>query len=182
MDLVEDLKLSAGWVQLRFPKVTGKIRIGWTQISIYEDKNDVPLTLVVAWDFRNEKPVALLTPLKVTSQDEAMAVFGYYLERWGKEEGYRFQKTHLKLEQIRVLNFRAIEVLHLMTFLTYHFICLYDWAGGLQLKTLIDTGVKHFHPIETIKYRLYRVADWMRIRILEQRSLDYRALIYNPIG
>jgi hypothetical protein len=183
MDLAEAIPLEPRWIQLREPKTTGHLRIGYTQLKLHQDGNDERvLSLIVVHDFRNEKPVYLLTNLDVKSIDEAAIVFGQYLCRWAVEESYRFRKSYLKLEQIRVLNLRAIQMLHFLVHLSYFFICLFDWTQEGKYLDTDQHQIKHFKPVSELKFRYYRVAEWIKLRLIEQRKQSYGALIYTPFG
>ena len=66
MDLAEAIPLEPRWIQLREPKTTGHLRIGYTQLKLHQDGNDNRvLSLIVVHDFRNEKPIYVLTNLDV---------------------------------------------------------------------------------------------------------------------
>lgn len=183
MDLAKAIPLEARTIQIREPQTTAPLKIGYTQLKLYEDKdNERILTLIVVHDFRNEKPVYLLTCMPIHSIEDAVVAFGYYISRFGIEHSFRFRKTFLNLEQLRVMNLHGIRMLHFLVHLSYFFICLFDWSAG---PNLIDTGqhrVKHFRPIEKLKFRYYRVAEFMTLRLLEQRGQPYEALIFNPTG
>ena len=86
----------------------------------------------IAHDPRNKEPVRLLTTINPTTTEEALAIFGYYLERWGKEEGYRFTKSFLNLENIRMFNFNAISNLSFLVFPDLHpdeLLCCRRWGS-----------------------------------------------------
>ncbi len=183
IDLAEAIPLEQRWIQLRKPQTTGHMRIGYTQLKLYDDKQDNRvLTLIVAHDPRNQEPVYLLTCLDVKSTEDAIVVFGQYLCRWAAEESYRFRKSYLNLEQLRVLNFRAIQMLHFLVHLSYFFICLFDWTQGGGLIDTDQQRIKHFKSIAELKFRYYRVAEWMKLRLIEQRKQPYSALITTPFG
>ena len=183
MDLAKAIPLEQRSIQLREPKVTAPLRIGYTQLKLYQDNNDQRiLTLIVVHDFRNEKPVYLLTGQTISSIEDAAVIFGYYLCRFGIEESFRFRKSYLKLEQLRVLNFRAIQMLHFLVYLSYFFLCLFDFSIGSKILDTYQHLIKHFKPVEDLKFRYYRIAEFVKIRLLEQLKQPYQALIFTPIG
>jgi len=183
MDLAKAIPLEARTIQITEPKMTAPLRIGYTQLKLYEDKDEERiLTLIVIHDYRNEKPVYLLTGLTVNSVEDAVVVFGYYICRFGVEESFRFRKSYLKLEQMRVLNFKAIQLLHFLVYLSYFFICLFDFSIGSKLLDAEQHLIKHFRPVEELKFRYYRVAEYMKMRLIEQRKQPYSALIFTPFG
>lgn len=183
MDLAKAIPLEARTIQIREPKTTAPLRIGYTQLKLYDDKNDQRVhTLIVVHDFRNEEPVYLLTGLPVHSVEDAVIVFGYYICRFGIEESFRFRKSYLNLEQMRVMNLHGIRMLHFLVYLSYFFICLFDWSIGSKLLDTDQHLVKHFKPVEELKFRYYRVAEYMHLRLLEQRKQPYTTLIFTPFG
>jgi len=96
-DIVKQMKLTDLPLRLSFPQITGDIHLGWTRIKMIGDpKENRWFTLVVTHDRRNLKPLVLLTSESVTCAEDALIVFGHYLCRWGKQEGYRFCKSYLK--------------------------------------------------------------------------------------
>ena len=102
LDLSKQISLNESPLRLTFPKVTAPIWVGWERVLLLVDNHDLFATVVVAHDRRNKEPVVLITSLPVNNPTDAIMVFGYYLERWGKEEGYRFTKSFLNSENIRV--------------------------------------------------------------------------------
>lgn len=183
MDLAKQVPLEIRTIQLREPMTTAPLRIGYTQLRLYGDKNDQrTLSLVVVHDFRNEEPVYLLTGLPIHSIEEAVVVFGYYICRFGIEESFRFRKSYLKLEQLRAMSLHGIRMLHFLVYLSYFFICLFDRSIGSKLLDTEQHLIKHFKPVQDLKFRYYRVAEYIKIRLLEQRKLPYPALISTPFG
>ena len=59
----------------------------------------------------NLGPVILLSSLSTDSMEEALIVFGSYLEPWAKKEGDRFTKSFfLNIGDIRTLNWRYTRI------------------------------------------------------------------------
>ena len=86
IDLAMEIPLLKTPSRLTFPKKTAStVFLGWEKIILPNDPKKTVLTILVVHDKRNQEPVYLLTPLTINSMDEALVVFGYYLERWGKE-------------------------------------------------------------------------------------------------
>ena len=183
MDLAKAIPLETRTIQINEPQQTAPLRIGYTQLKLYQDKDDNRiLTLIVVHDFRNEEPVYLLTGLTVNSIEDAAVVFGYYICRFGIEESFRFRKVYLNLEQLRVMNLRGIQMLHFLVYLSYFFICTFDFSLGSKTLEIVEEAVKHFRPIAELKFRYYRVAEFMKKRLLEQRNQPYKALIFTGCG
>ena len=89
-----------GKVILRFSQV------GWVKVRL-PGRTEL-LTMVVARTPGSDVPFMLLTNLPVESADDARRVLRYYARRWECEEGIRFLKSEVNLEQIRTFNWTAI--------------------------------------------------------------------------
>ena len=81
-------------------------QVGWVKVRL--PGRDEVLTMVVARTAGRDVPFMLLTNLAVESADDARCVLRYYARRWECEEGIRFLKSEVKLEQIRTFNWTAI--------------------------------------------------------------------------
>jgi hypothetical protein len=182
MDLAKGIRLSELPIRLTFPKRTGPLYVGWQRLRLVMDVRETPLTVLVVWDKRNEEPVILLTNLEVSSMTDAAVVFGYYLERWGKEEGYRFTKSFLNTEDIRALNWTAIQSLALLAFLVYAFVALFYRSAPDQVEQAAEERLNHFKNIEEVKYKYYRVAQLMRIILCEQLGRTLSPLGMTEVG
>ena len=89
-----------GKVILRFSQVGWvKVRLPWRTEA---------LTMVVARMAGSDVPFMLLTNLPVETAEDARRVLRYYARRWECEEGIRFLKSEINLEQIRTFNWTAI--------------------------------------------------------------------------
>ena len=81
-------------------------QVGWVTVRL--PKRDEILTMVVARSPDHDVPFMLLANLPVQSADDARSVLRYYARRWECEEGIRFLKSEVNLEQIRTFNWTAI--------------------------------------------------------------------------
>jgi hypothetical protein len=81
-------------------------QVGWVKVRL--PGRDEILTMVVARAPGHDVPFMLLTSLSVQSADDARSVLQYYARRWECEEGIRFLKSEVNLEQIRTFNWTAI--------------------------------------------------------------------------
>ena len=184
MDVVKQIPLRESPMRLTFPKTTGKIHLGWERVRlvISDHCDERWLSLVIAHDRRNKDPVVLLTNQFVGSPEDAIQVFGYYLERWGKEEGYRFSKSFLNTENIRTLNWEATQNLAFLAFLAYVLVTLFHRADPEQIEREAERRLKHFRPIEELGYCYYRVAQLMRILLWEQRGMPADLMSMTEVG
>jgi hypothetical protein len=183
MDMAMDIPLTKATSRLVFPKKTAStVFLGWEKIMLPNDPRRKILTLLVIHDKRNAEPVILLTTLEINSMNEALVVFGYYLERWGKEEGYRFCKSFLNLEDVRMLNWEGIKNLAFLVFLTYQFVALFYRGAREKIERLAHQRLKHFKPIETVRFQYYRVAHLMRILLWEQKGVPIERIAMTEVG
>lgn len=183
MDMAMEIPLLKATSRLTFPKKTAStVFLGWEKIRLPEDPRKTELTVLVIHDKRNEQPVVLITTLTINSMDEALIVFGYYLERWGKEEGYRFTKSFLNSESIRMLNWEGIKNLSFLVHLTYLFVALFYRGASEAIEQMAGERLKHFKTIETVRFKYYRVAHLMRILLWEQRGVPLEAMATLEIG
>jgi hypothetical protein len=171
-DIVKQLKLSDQPLQLRFPMTTAPLYLAYHRIRLMNLDTQAGrwLSLVVAHDRRNQEPVVLLTNLEVHSLEDALLVFGHYLERWRIEEKYRFLKTALHLERIRCLRWERIEHLAWLTHLAYFYVTLFYRAAPERVDAEIERRLRHFEPVSQIQFRYYRVAQLIQCLLIEQNS------------
>jgi hypothetical protein len=182
-DVMEILKLSKESWWLLFPKCSGQLHVAWRKVRLPSGKKrNKDLTLVMIRDERNEKPVIFLTNLKVVDDLSAMIAFGYYLERWGKEEGYRFQKSFLNLENLRPLGWSSIQNLALLVHLAYFFITWFHRKNKETVEKLCREQLKTFKPIEDIHYRYYRIGQIIQMSLWEEMGAASSALAMTEVG
>jgi len=182
-DVVQQMKLTDLPLRLTFPKVTGEIHLGWTRIKIIGDPRENRwLSLVVAHDRRNREPVVLITTEPVSTAEEAILIFGHYLCRWGKEEGYRFTGSYLKLETLRTMSAKSITRLAWLVHLTYFFVTAFYRGNPQHVEKQCSEKLKVFFPIDDIAFKYYRVADLMRIILCEQMQKPHRALMGTQVA
>ena len=174
-DLVGLLPLSKESWWLLFPKRSSELHVAWRRVRF--PFNNAVVTLVIVHDTRNEKPVVFLTSLKVTDDLSAIGAFGYYLERWGKEEGYRFSKSFLNLEDLRPQSWIAIQNLAFLVHLVYLFISWCHRQHGDELEKLSEERLKNFRPIKTVHFRYYRIAQMIRVLLAEELGHDAATML-----
>lgn len=179
-DFIEILKYEKKSWWLLFPKQSGELRVAWRKVRLPSIKTE--LTLVIVHDFRNEKPVMFLTNLVVNDDLSAMIAFGYYLERWGKEEGYRFCKSYLNLENLRTLRWPAIENLARLVQISYLFISWYHRRHQEKLETMCDQELKTFKKIDTVRFRYYRIGQMIQKLLWQASGLNPGALSMTEVG
>lgn len=183
MQLARSLPLTTSTCRLTFPKVThSQTRIGWARIRLPWDKTERDLRLVVIHDPRNKQPVVLITTLAVENDEQALQVFGYYLERWGKEEGYRFTKSWINVEQIRTTSWESIQHLAWLAHMAHLWIALTYRSAPRTIEAECERLLLNFRSIDEVRYRYYRVAHLMRAQLIEQRRPDAAAFATTEVA
>lgn len=168
MDLAKSLELSPSVIRLLEPQKSGYLHAAWTSVYLEMDAKQRPLTLLAIKDERNAQPVVLLTNLECLDETQALVIFGYYLQRWGKEEGYRFIKSFLNSENIRTIKWESTQALAFLSFLTYFFVTMFHRSNPGLIEQLAEERLKHFHSIDLITFKYYRIAQLMRMILCEQ--------------
>ena len=90
-------------------------QIGWVKVRLPGRKEN--LTMIVSRLAGTDKPMMLLTNLKVENVNDAKRIMLLYIRRWECEEGIRFLKNQVSLEKIRTFRFSAIRRLVLLAVL-----------------------------------------------------------------
>ena len=90
-------------------------QVGWVKVRLPRRTED--LTMVVARTPGHDVPFMLLTSLAVETAEDARRVLHCYARRWECEEGIRFLKAEVRLEQIRTFHWTAIRRLVLLAVL-----------------------------------------------------------------
>ena len=90
-------------------------QVGWVSVRLPGRAED--LTMVVARTPGRDTPFMLLTSVPVVTADDARRVLRHYARRWECEEGIRFLKAEVHLEQIRTFHWTAIRRLVLLAVL-----------------------------------------------------------------
>ena len=168
--------------RLLFPKKSGDLYLGWIKVRLPFDKTKKPLSLVVVKDPRNKESVMFLTNCDVHDEVTALTAFGYYLERWGKEEGYRFCKSFLNLESLRTLRWASIEGVYNALNYAYLFLCLAYKEFGEQIEKRSVEVLKNFKHINKINYKYYRVAQVIQMIFAQHKGLGVYSGAMTQVG
>ncbi|MBF0207519.1 MAG: transposase [Oligoflexia bacterium] len=173
-ELIEIMSLSKAAWRFLFPKISGELHVSWRKVRLPSNKNEI--TLIIIRDYRNERPIIFLTNIPVKDDLSAVTAFGYYLERWGIEEGCRFLKEIFDLENLRTREWKSIQNLVFMSHLSYLFISCFYRHYNKELNLLSEKLNKNFYSIDTIHYRYYRIAKLLQ-SLLQKEHLDYKAML-----
>jgi hypothetical protein len=90
-------------------------QIGWVKVRL--PGRPESLTVVVSRMAGQDKPMMLLTNLRVEDSKDAKRVVRFYLRRWECEEAIRFLKSQVHIEKIRTFRWSAIRRLVLLAVL-----------------------------------------------------------------
>ena len=186
--VIDYLKQQPPWhehLKLEFPKETNPIEIKWVQCRIPDTLGKQWLTAISVYNSKYQKPVYLLTNEQAHLPEEVMHRFGQYLERWGKELGYRFMKSFLNFEDIRTQAFNRTTRLCFIMHLTYQWLSVLDRklnSENPQTAALIDDNVLAFKPYNTLSYRYTRVAEFAATQLKMQSNLEHRRMNLTQVG
>lgn len=156
-----------GVFKLIHPKKSAPLKVFSEKIRIENCKIKKDINLITIKDERNKEPVYLATNLETPNPLDKICAFGTYLERWGKEEGYRFEKSTLNLEDIRVLGIDKVRKIIFLIDCTYLFISRFYMNNHHLLNYLCEKILDNFVNIQEIKYKYGRLVELFRLCILQ---------------
>lgn len=171
LDLAARLDLSIQKQRAPFERKTSLVHVGFVGVELTIKNRSRRLSLVVVRDPRNKEAVMLLTTLTVSSCKEALQVWAYYLDRWGKEEGYRLTKQALGMEKIRSLKWDAIQNHAFLVWLAYGYLCWVYKHKSKEIREYSEMYTQNFRSIDTITYTYYRVQKVLSQLLSERRTL-----------
>ena len=94
--------MRAKLVQDKQHKHIRRVTIAWTRVN-HPEHPDNQLALVIVCDKnKHQKPMCLLTSLKIHSRGEAWQIMHTYFHRWEAEQGFRFLTSEKGLESTRL--------------------------------------------------------------------------------
>lgn len=97
-------------------------KVGVVAAPVYDPQHDQPLTLVVARPGAGREPWYLVTNEPVRSEEEAWRIVFAYARRWQVETMFRYSKSELAFESIRVQHWDPRQKLLLMATLAQAFL------------------------------------------------------------
>lgn len=126
---------SWGYRMFRDPHTKQKRRIGVLALSVNHPEHARPVWLVIARIGQGHEPWYLLTSERIESEQEAWEVVIAYTKRWEIETCWRFHKSELAIESVRLWSWQRREKLLLMVTLVYAFLLLYTHTTARFLLT-----------------------------------------------
>jgi len=97
-------------------------KVGIVAVDVFDPHHGQPLTLVVARPGQGREPWYLLTNEPVRSEEEAWRIVFAYARRWQVEMMFRYSKSELAFESIRVQSWESRLKLLLMATLAHAFL------------------------------------------------------------
>lgn len=120
------------------------------------------LYLVAMFSPRYEKPLMLLTTMKVLNLLQARSIVDSYVKRWKCEEAISFLKRRIGFEQFSVRNYERMKHLILLAMLAMGFLCFIQLSNRLLVKGLFSFTSKFR---KDISFEYYRLLDGLQLFI-----------------
>lgn len=117
------------------------------------------LYLVAAFRPKYEKPLMLLTTMKVLSLSQARQVITFYVRRWKCEEAMEFLKGRIGFERFSVRNYKRMQNLILLAMLAMGFLCFIQLCNRVIVKVLFSF-TSRFR--KSISFEYYRLLDGLQ--------------------
>ncbi len=142
--------VEAGWVEeLRLPAHRDNNRGG-------ARPGGLRLSLVVISNPMGDKPLVVVTNLRVRTAADARMVANAYHDRWGSEEAFRFAKGQLGLERMRAFKWDSLKRLAVLTMLAYGYLA-YLVHTARDAVARIASSFKAFGRVP--EYLFYRMLE-----------------------
>lgn len=93
-----------------------ELMISYTKATLPYNKKEY--TLIIVYGLSDEKPMKLLTNIKLDNKEEVIKIVRLYLSRWRIEEHFRGKKQEYDFENMRVRTLESMNNLNMM--LTIH--------------------------------------------------------------
>ena len=93
-----------------------ELMISYTKATLPYNKKEY--TLIIVYGLSEEKPMKLLTNIKLENKEEVIKIVRLYLSRWRIEEHFRGKKQEYDFENMRVRTLESMNNLNMM--LTIH--------------------------------------------------------------
>lgn len=124
-----------GYRMLRDPHTRQQRKVGVLALSVTHPEHARPLWMVIARIGKGHEPWYLLTSDRVEDEEAAWDVVLTYAKRWQIETCWRYAKSELAIESIRLWTWECREKLLLMVTLIYAFLLLYTHKSAARLLT-----------------------------------------------
>lgn len=157
-----------------------ELMLSYTKAILPANKEEY--TLVIIYGLSEEKPMKLLTNIKIKNKEDVIKVVRLYLSRWRIEEHFRGKKQEYDFENMRVRTLESMNNLNMM--LTIHLGHIAILADNMDRKLLTvkiiyaskslrDKSIVWLSQIargirEILKYARNGIKEWMNIESREK--------------
>ncbi len=117
------------------------------------------LYLVAVFSPKYERPLMLLTTMKVFTLSQARNIIACYLKRWKCEEAIEFLKGRIGFEQFSVRNYERMKHLILLAMLAMGFLCFVQLSNRILVEGLFSFTSKFR---KNISFEYYRLLDGLQ--------------------
>lgn len=115
--------------------------------------------LVAMFSPKYERPLMLLTTMKVLSFSQAKAIIAYYIKRWKCEEAIEFLKGRIGFEKFSVRNYERMKHLVLLAMIAMGFLCFIQLSNRVLVKGIFSFTSKFR---KNIPFEYYRLLDGLQ--------------------
>lgn len=117
------------------------------------------LYLVAVFSCKYEKPLMLLTTMKVFNLSQARDIIACYLKRWKCEEAIEFLKGRIGFERFNVRDYERMKHLVLLAMMAMGFLCFIQLSNRVLIKGLF-TFTSKFR--KNVPFEYYRLLDGLQ--------------------
>lgn len=154
-----------------------ELMLSYTKATLPANKKEY--TLVIVYGLSEEKPMKLLTNIKIKEKGDVIKIVRLYLSRWRIEEHFRGKKQEYDFENMRVRTLESMNNLNMM--LTVHLGHIAILADNMNKKLLTikiiyaskslkDKAIVWLSQIargikEILKYAHNGIKEWQKIEV-----------------
>ena len=161
-----------------------ELMLSYTKATLPYNKKEY--TLVIVYGLSEDKPMKLLTNIKIENKEDVIRVVRLYLSRWRVEEHFRGKKQEYEFENMRVRTLKSMNNLNmLLTIHLGHIAILADKIDSKLLtmkiiyasKSLRNKVIVWLSQIakgmkEILKYAHEGIKRWQDIEVRDPRQLS----------
>jgi hypothetical protein len=118
------------------------------------------LYLVAVFSRKYERPLMLLTTMKVLNLSQARDIVVRYIKRWKCEEAIEFLKGRIGFERFSVRSYERMKHLILLAMLAMGFLCFIQLSNRILVKGLFSFTSKFRR---NISFEYYRLLDGLQL-------------------
>ena len=160
-----------------------ELMLSYTKATLPNNKKEY--TLVIVYGLSEDKPMKLLTNIKIKNKEEVIRIVRLYLSRWRVEEHFRGKKQEYDFENMRVRTLESMNNLNMLLSIHLGHIAIIADKIDSKLLTIkiiyaskslrnkvivwlsqISKGMK-----EILKYAREGIKRWQDIEVREPRQL-----------